>query len=63
MTSHNYIIGFLKYYLDPANNITYPYLPMLSSVPVQRSTKNIILKLKTLDFEIQWPSAWIMQQI
>ena len=24
MASHNYIIGFLKYYLDPANNITYP---------------------------------------
>ena len=63
MTSHNYIIGFLKYYLDPANNITYPHLPVLLCARTEESTKNIILKLKNLDFEIQWPSVWIMQQI
>ena len=28
MTSHNYIIGFPKYYQDPANNITHPCFPV-----------------------------------
>ena len=40
MASHNYIIGFLRYYQHPANR-TYPY-----NNKTQESTKNIIMEWK-----------------
>ena len=46
MASHNYIIGFLKYYQHPVNNGTYPY-----SNKTQESTKNSILEGNDLDLK------------